>query len=123
VIEDEEGVRQLASRILRQAGFHVLEAPTGAAALDMLGDIACPVDLIVTDVVIPDVELSRLERKAHDRRPEPPILYMSGYPHDEIVQRGLVARDLPFLQKPFTATELTDRVHDLVGALWSADQR
>jgi CheY-like chemotaxis protein len=123
VIEDEEGVRQLASRILQQVGFRVLEAPTGAAALAVLGDPECPVDLIVTDVVIPDVELSRLEREAHDRWPDLPILYMSGYPHDEIVQRGLVASDQPFLQKPFTAMELTDRVHDLVGARRSGGRR
>lgn len=119
VLEDEEGVRDLASRVLRHEGYRVLEASSGVAALKFLGDARYTIDLVLTDVVVPDIELSRIERQARSRRgggPDAtPVLYMSGYPHDDIVQRGLLASAEPFLQKPFTSSELVGRVRDVLG--------
>ncbi len=120
VMEDEEGVRELASRVLRAEGYQVLEASSGAAALQYLEDAEWSIDLVLTDVVVPDVELSRIERRAHERRPDAPILYMSGYPHDEIVQRGLLGAGDQFLQKPFTSVELVERVRGLIGSALAA---
>jgi two-component system cell cycle sensor histidine kinase/response regulator CckA len=116
VVEDEEGVRDLASRVLRQEGYQVLEAPSGSEALRLLGDARYSIDLVLTDVVVPDVELRRVEQQAYDCHPDVSILYMSGYPHDDIVQRGLIPAAEPFLQKPFTSAELAERVRRLLGA-------
>jgi len=66
-------------------------------------------------VIVPDIGTDQLAHEVRNRYPRVPILYMSGYPRDEIVQRGLLDRDHPFLQKPFTALELTRAVDEVLG--------
>jgi len=115
VIEDEDGVRELAARILRDRTHRVLVARSGDEALSELDQEPGGVDLVVTDVIVPDIGTDQLAHEVRHRYPRVPILYMSGYPRDEIVQRGLLDRDHPFLQKPFTALELTRAVDEVLG--------
>jgi DNA-binding NtrC family response regulator len=68
------------------------------------------VDLVLTDVVVPDLGADELERRLHELRPGLPILYMSGYPKEDMIQRQLIRPDSAFLQKPFTTEELLDSV-------------
>jgi two-component SAPR family response regulator len=68
------------------------------------------VDLLLTDVVIPDVGIVDLEREVHHLMPDLPILYMSGYPRDDILDRGLLRREQPFIQKPFSTEQLVKEV-------------
>jgi two-component system cell cycle sensor histidine kinase/response regulator CckA len=110
VIEDEDGVRELAARILADRTHRVLVARTGHEALSELDREPGNVDLVLTDVIVPDISTDQLASEVRSRYPQVPILYMSGYPRDEIVQRGLLAREQPFLQKPFTAQQLTRAV-------------
>ena len=115
VIEDEDGVRELAARILSDRTHRVLVARSGDEALSELDREPGTVDLVVTDVIVPDIGTDQLAHEVRNRYPQVPILYMSGYPRDEIVQRGLLDRDQPFLQKPFTAQQLTRAVDDVLG--------
>ncbi len=115
VIEDEDGVRELASRILTDRTHRVLVARSGAEALSELDREPGNVDLVLTDVIVPDIGTDRLAQQVRNLYPRVPILYMSGYPREEIVQRGLLDRDQPFLQKPFTAQQLSRAVDEALG--------
>jgi PAS domain S-box-containing protein len=110
VVEDEAGVRELARRILEAEGYQVLDVTTGAEAAAILDSSSAAVDLVLSDVIVADMGTVELERQIRERRPGMPILYMSGYSRDDVVERGLVPEDRPFIQKPFTATELTEEV-------------
>jgi two-component SAPR family response regulator len=70
--------------------------------------------LLLTDVVIPDVGIVDLERAVHDLLPDLPILYMSGYPRDDILDRGLLRSEQPFIQKPFSAEQLVKEVGRMI---------
>ncbi len=107
VVEDEEGVRDLARRVLEQQGHRVLVARDGPGAVHMLKDFGSELDLILSDVIVPEIASNDLQREVRRHRPGLPILYMSGYSRDDMVGRGLVPPDGPFLQKPFTAEELS----------------
>jgi PAS domain S-box-containing protein len=110
VIEDEDGVRERAARILADRAHRVLVARSGDEALGALDRNS--VDLVLTDVIVPDIGTDQLAQEVRSRYPEVPILYMSGYPRDEIVRQGLLGAEQPFLQKPFTAQQLTRAVDD-----------
>ncbi len=115
VIEDEDGVRELAARILSERTHRVLVARSGDEALSELDREPGNVDLVLTDVIVPDIGTDQLAHEVRNRYPLVPILYMSGYPRDEIVQRGLLDRNQAFLQKPFTAQQLTRAVDEVLG--------
>jgi two-component system cell cycle sensor histidine kinase/response regulator CckA len=110
IVEDEAGVRQLAARLLAKRGYRVLEARNGEEALAAMGQAGVEVDLVLTDVVVPDLGTGELARRVRQVRGAVPILYMSGYPREEVVQRGMIREDQPFLQKPFTAEGLVESV-------------
>jgi two-component system, cell cycle sensor histidine kinase and response regulator CckA len=110
IIEDEEGVRELARRILEQESYAIRDVRSGADALGVLDDVGADIDLFLSDVIVPDMATVQLERRIRERRADLPILYMSGYSQEEVVERGLVPADRPFIQKPFTAAELADVV-------------
>jgi two-component system, cell cycle sensor histidine kinase and response regulator CckA len=106
VVEDEEGVRDLARRVLEQDGHRVLEARDGPDAMQVIAHFSEELDLVVSDVIVPDIASSELEHELHRRRPDLSILYMSGYSLEEVLGRGLIPSDALFLQKPFTGDEL-----------------
>jgi two-component system cell cycle sensor histidine kinase/response regulator CckA len=110
VIEDEEGVRELAQRVLEQLGHHVLEAHDGNQALSLLEKFSTELDLILSDAVVPRIGTAELEDRVHELRPDLPVVFMSGYSRDEMVERGLINPYRPFLQKPFTTTDLAEVV-------------
>ena len=112
VVEDEESVRTLARRTLEDAGYRVLEAADGRAGLEVI--LSGEIDLILCDVILPEMSGHELGRRVQAIRPETPILYMSGYPGLEVVERGLIAHDAPFIEKPFTAEGLARAVRDLL---------
>jgi CheY-like chemotaxis protein len=112
VVEDEEAVRTLACRTLQDAGYQVLEAANGRDGLQVA--VAAGVDLILCDVVLPEMSGHELGRRLAAIRPDVPILYMSGYPGLEVVERGLITHDAPFIEKPFTADGLASSVRRLL---------
>jgi two-component system, cell cycle sensor histidine kinase and response regulator CckA len=114
ILEDEDGVRELAARILSERGYRVVPARNGSEALAVLRDGASNPNLLLTDVIVPDMGTEELELQVHALRPDLPILYMSGYPRDEILDRGLLRPDQPFLQKPFTREGLSGDVGRMI---------
>ena len=115
VVEDDEGVRTLARKILERDGYCVLEARDSVEA----GSIAHQhreIDLMVTDVVMPGMSGRALAESMASRLPKMKVLFLSGYTDDAIVQHGILERDMYFLQKPFTADALSKKVRDLLDA-------
>jgi CheY-like chemotaxis protein len=114
VVEDEPMVRDLACRGLREKGYAVLEAPNGAEALRLLADRAIRVNLVISDVVMPAVGGRELGQELARLEPGLPVLYMSGYTGDDVIQRGLLDPDAPFQQKPFSPEGLARKVREML---------
>jgi two-component system cell cycle sensor histidine kinase/response regulator CckA len=114
IVEDEEIVRNLAIRGLREHGYTVVEAMNGAEALDYVRQHPGTVDLIISDVVMPEVSGRELGQNLGLFDPDLPILYMSGYTGDDVVQRGLLDPGAPFQQKPFTPATLAAKVRAML---------
>jgi two-component system cell cycle sensor histidine kinase/response regulator CckA len=106
VVEDEEGVRELVRRVLVRHGYRVIEARHGKDALLEAERHPEPVDLLLTDVVMPEMSGLTLAATLRERRPDLKVLYMSGYTTEEIGRRGSGSPGLTLLQKPFTGDEL-----------------
>jgi PAS domain S-box-containing protein len=116
VVEDEEIVRSLTCRILDELGYAVREAANGREAVAMLEASDAPVDLVLTDVVMPDMGGRELGERLRTRFPGLPVLYMSGYTGEDVVQRGLLTADAPFQQKPFTPDDLGRTIRAMLDA-------
>jgi two-component system cell cycle sensor histidine kinase/response regulator CckA len=114
VIEDEDIVRNLACRGLRDHGYSVVEARNGAQALRYIREHAGSVDLIISDVVMPEMGGREFGQSLGMLHPDLPILYMSGYTGEDIVQRGLLDPGAPFQQKPFTPATLATKVRSML---------
>lgn len=110
LVEDQLGVRRAARRILRRAGYHVFEAAHGADALALLAAYDGPLDLLLTDVVMPGMSGPQLAMQLLEKRPDLPVLYMSGYAEDVHEVRRALSRGQHFLAKPFTPEQLLRRV-------------
>jgi signal transduction histidine kinase len=102
VVEDEEMVRGLARRALESQGYEVLSAASGVEALALLARTAPSVDLVLCDLVMPDMNGYELGRRLAAEAPGTPVLYMSGYMGPDAALRGLLPSDAAFIQKPFT---------------------
>jgi two-component system, cell cycle sensor histidine kinase and response regulator CckA len=113
VVEDEEAVRTLTRRQLEEVGYGVLEAVSGREALELLSADS-QIDLVLCDVVLPEMGGTELGRRVSAMRRKIPILYMSGYPGPEVVERGLITKHAPFLEKPFTPETLGSAVRRLL---------
>ena len=113
LVEDEEILRTLAARVLREEGYEVLEASTGAEALALASDPARPLGLVITDLAMPRMGGRELRERLLDVSPDLPVLFISGYNTEDAVLRDLLAGGDAFLQKPFRPSELADRVREL----------
>jgi two-component system, cell cycle sensor histidine kinase and response regulator CckA len=114
VAEDEDGVRELLRKVLTEFGYSVLTARHGRDALLAAAERAGGIDLLVTDVVMPEMSGRELAETLRDRRPGLKVLYISGYTDDEVLQRGVSGREMAFVRKPFAAEELVRRVRALL---------
>jgi signal transduction histidine kinase len=112
VVEDEPAVREITARILRRSGFAVLEAASGAEALTLAADRQF--DLLLTDLVMPQVSGTELARRIHQMLPDVPVLFMSGYSQDVLGPRGALDSGAPLIQKPFAAQELLKAIRALL---------
>ncbi len=113
VVEDEEAVRTMLHRLLESEGYEVLEAADGQQALDVI-EGAAGVDLVITDVAMPGLNGRQLADRLKLSRPGLPVLFMSGYTDDEMVRRGLIEPDHPFLGKPFSPEVLAAKVRQMI---------
>jgi two-component system, cell cycle sensor histidine kinase and response regulator CckA len=114
VAEDDDSLRSLVTRVLWDQGFRTLEARHGNEALH-LAELAAPyLDLVVTDVVMPELDGLELGRQLSQRWATIPVLYISAYPPNDIFSRGGPSVASAFLQKPFTPDVLLERVRQLL---------
>jgi two-component system cell cycle sensor histidine kinase/response regulator CckA len=114
VVDDEQGLRELVCRTLQAEGYSTLEAAHGAEALEVMETAPAPVDLVVTDVVMPGMDGRELGRRLSQRWPDLPILYISAYDVNDIFRRGSPRTSAPFLQKPFPLEGLVTTVRGLI---------
>ncbi|HZA91211.1 MAG TPA: ATP-binding protein, partial [Gemmatimonadales bacterium] len=114
VVEDEEGVRELMWKILTDHGHTVLEARHGRDALTVAAGYDHPIQLLVTDVVMPEMGAGELVDQLVSSRPELKVLYISGYTNDEVMRRGISRTEAAFIQKPFTSEDLMRKVREVL---------
>jgi two-component system, cell cycle sensor histidine kinase and response regulator CckA len=106
LVEDEGPVRRLAERILAGHGYRVLAAENGDAALEACREHDGPIDLLLTDVIMPGLSGAELAQQARLGRPELAVLYMSGYTGDVIARTAALDPGAPLIEKPFTSGDL-----------------
>lgn len=114
VVEDETPLRKLISQVLKSAGHTVLEAASGDEALAVSARHSGPIDLLLTDVIMPGMSGSELVAKLRRRRPAMTIIFMSGYDNDLIDRKNLGGAS--FLPKPFSPRALLNRIDTLLGS-------
>ncbi len=114
LVEDEDMVRELAVEIFRGNGYTVIDAPNGASALEICDRHEGPIDLLVTDLVMPGMNGIELADRVSTARRGIPILYMSGYAEDARKHLGRMGKGRGFLQKPITPTTLSRKVRELL---------
>ena len=110
VVDDVDAVRQVAYRLLSEAGYRVFEAASAVEALEVLATAPAGVNLVMVDVVMPEVNGVDLVRLIQDQWPAVPILFMSAYPAEVLVRQGLENPNVSFLAKPWTRQELLRKV-------------
>lgn len=114
LVEDSEFVRDLASRVLRHGGYHVLAASCGEEALHICNEYPGEIHLMVTDVVMPEISGRQLAEFLFPLRPTMKVLFISGYTDDAILRHGILTQDTPFLQKPFAVEALLQKVQEML---------
>ncbi len=112
VVEDEAPVRSVVTRILNRVGYRVLAAESGEDALALAREHPGPIDLTITDMVMPGMRGTELARRMADARPDSQILFISGYTDTEQLRLWTDEDPSVFLPKPFTPESLLDRVHE-----------
>ena len=110
LVEDEATLRELVRRFLERQDYTVLEAEGGRAALDIVAQYTGRIHLLLTDIVMPDMNGRELARRLLRLRPGTPVIYMSGYTERTIQQNGELEPGLAFLQKPFTEEVMAEKV-------------
>ena len=114
LVEDEEVVRKLSLKILQSCGFNVLQAENGVAALALFEKDKPAIDLLLTDVVMPQMGGPELAEKLGEKIPDLRVLFTSGYTDDAVVRHGILDTGANFIQKPFTLDSLLKKVRNLL---------
>lgn len=116
VVDDEASILALVRTMLWRAGYTVLEASDGEQALRVAAEHAAPIQILLTDVLMPDMNGLELAEKFTSVRPEAKILYMTGYRDKVVVEStGRPVRDSPLIRKPFKAYDLIAKIEELAG--------
>jgi len=114
VVDDDAAVRAVASKVLRRSGYDVLEAGGGREALELVHARHGAVDLLLTDVVMPEVGGRELSERLRASYPEVRVLFMSAYTEDEVILQGVRVAEVDFLMKPFNLESLTRSVKEVL---------
>jgi len=112
LVEDEDGLRSLNARGLRSRGYTVLEAANGIEALETLEEQSGEVDLVVSDVVMPEMDGPTLLKAMRERNPDLKIIFVSGYAEDAFARSLPENQQFSFLPKPFTLSQLVAQVKE-----------
>jgi two-component system, cell cycle sensor histidine kinase and response regulator CckA len=112
LVEDEDSVRSFATRALKRQGYDVIEATSGAEGLEKFEEIGGQVDLVVSDVVMPEMDGPSMLKELRKRRPDIKVVFMSGYPDDAFKRSLDPGEQFAFLAKPFTLPQLAAKVKE-----------
>jgi CheY-like chemotaxis protein len=118
IVEDDPGVRAFTAQVLRDAGSVVFEAGNPAEALAIATSESTPLDLLLTDVVLPGIDGADLAERLRGLRPGLRVLFMSGYTPEEIAVTAALASEDVLLRKPFLPATLRDRVAQALAQVW-----
>jgi len=116
LVEDEDSVRELVKVTLSSRGYNVLEAENGESGLRLASESKDPIDILVTDVMMPGIGGRELAKKLLALRPGLKVLYLSGYTEDAVVTQGALGPGTAFLQKPFTLQNLAKKVREVLNS-------
>jgi len=114
LVEDEDGVRALARRVLETNGYTVLEASDGETAVEVAEGHSGAIDLMLTDAVMPGMTGPELARRVSASRPDMKVIFMSGYTDEAVVRHGLLEAGTAFVQKPFAFDSLARRIREIL---------
>jgi CheY-like chemotaxis protein len=118
LVEDADWVRTLARQVLERSGYRVVEAESAAEAIRLIetNRNGTKIDLVLTDVIMPGMSGNDMSKQLLATRPDLPVLYMSGYTDDTIVQHGVLEPGINFIQKPFSPDALALKVREVLDA-------
>jgi PAS domain S-box-containing protein len=116
LVEDDEAVRPLIAQALRLYGYTVLEAGTGAEALDIAEREPATIDLLLTDIVMPGMNGRELAEQLLAEQPALHVVYTSGYPADTIIRHGIAHASTAYLEKPYLPDDLAHKIRDVLDA-------
>jgi two-component system, cell cycle sensor histidine kinase and response regulator CckA len=116
VVEDDDQVRAFVRSLLTSEGYKVAEARTGAEGLKVADELDGRIDLLLSDMLLPELSGSDLAEQLLQRKPDLKILFITGYVEGDIVQRCITELGASFLDKPFLPAALLGRVRDAVGS-------
>jgi|ERR1022692_2651000 CheY-like chemotaxis protein len=108
-------MRELLSEYLQASGYTVLAAANGVGALHIAGQHQGAIDMLITDVIMPQMSGPELARSLAPRRPSLKVLYMSSYADDKLRQTAVSDRDVALLQKPFQLVDLAQKLREILG--------
>lgn len=114
VVDDDDAVRAVACKVLRRSGYEVLEARGGYEALRIVREEKGDVDLLLTDVVMPELGGRELSERLLATYPDVRVLFMSAYTEDEVILQGVQVAEVNFLAKPFNLESLTRSVREVL---------
>jgi len=114
LVEDDEMVRTLVRETLERDGYRILDAPGPLEARRISDQHKEPIQLLITDVVMPKVSGRELAQQLVERRPSMKVLYMSGYTDNAVVNSGILKKEVAFIQKPFTPMALAEKVREVL---------
>jgi PAS domain S-box-containing protein len=120
LVEDDKALREVICKGLKKFGYAVLEAANGGEALLTCEKFKSTIDLLLTDVVLPQMSGRELAERLGELRPGMKVLYMSGYTENAIVNNGILKDDVGFLQKPFKVNVLVQKIREIMNACHSA---
>jgi len=115
-VEDEPLVRDFARQALTGLGYKVIDAANGKQALERIASHLGPLDLLITDVVMPKMGGTELSKKLVENFPNVKVLYSSGYTENAIVHHGILGANINFLQKPYTPSALAETIRKILDA-------
>jgi two-component system cell cycle sensor histidine kinase/response regulator CckA len=114
LVEDEDAVRMFSARALRNKGYEVHEANSGEAALNVMATTEKPIDLLITDVIMPQMDGPTLVEVVRRTQPDLKVIFISGYTEDRVRSQFAANEEIHFLAKPFTLKQLASKVKEVM---------
>jgi two-component system, cell cycle sensor histidine kinase and response regulator CckA len=114
LVEDEEPLRRLCTEFLEQLGYHMLSAPNGKEAIALVETYPAKIDLLITDVLMPELPGPELARALVAMRPELKVIFISGYSDGSLTPNGVLSPGTILVQKPFTIKALTAKLREVL---------